>query len=585
MAITGGIIKIAGPAVIARGMTGARMYDIVHVGKERLIGEIIRLDGDTAFVQVYEDTSGLYIGEPVESTGQPLAVELGPGLLFGVFDGIQRPLKDIRQQKGDFIERGASAVALDREKRWTFTPAVKVGDEVGPGDVIGEVQEFGLVHRIMVPPDAAGARVKEIRGGAVRVTDVVGRLEDGRELRLMHTWPVRFSRPLVQRLEPREPLVTGQRIIDVLFPVAQGGTAAIPGPFGAGKTVMQQTLSKWADADVIIYVGCGERGNEMTHVLDEFPKLEDPRTGRPLMERTIIIANTSNMPVAAREASVYTGITMAEYWRDQGYKVALMADSTSRWAEAMREISSRLEEMPAEEGYPPYLSSRLAAFYERAGRVVCQGAPERRGSVTVVGAVSPPAGDLSEPVTQATLRMVGTFWSLEGSLAHRRHFPAIHWLRSYSLYSSLFRQWYKENLPEDFETLRDRALALLQQEAELQEIVQLVGPDALQDDQRLVIEAGKMLREDFLQQSAFGDDAFSPFPKSYGILKAILTFYDEAAVALKRGMLMDDLLNLPAIEQVARLKDVPKEQFEAHITEFLRQLPQAFAVQPASAGS
>ena len=585
MAITGGIIKIAGPAVIARGMTGARMYDIVRVGKERLIGEIIRLDGDTAFVQVYEDTSGLYIGEPVESTGQPLAVELGPGLLFGVFDGIQRPLKDIRQQKGDFIERGASAVALDREKRWTFTPAVKVGDEVGPGDVIGEVQEFGLVHRIMVPPDAAGARVKEIRGGAVRVTDVVGRLEDGRELRLMHTWPVRFSRPLVQRLEPREPLVTGQRIIDVLFPVAQGGTAAIPGPFGAGKTVMQQTLSKWADADVIIYVGCGERGNEMTHVLDEFPKLEDPRTGRPLMERTIIIANTSNMPVAAREASVYTGITMAEYWRDQGYKVALMADSTSRWAEAMREISSRLEEMPAEEGYPPYLSSRLAAFYERAGRVVCQGAPERRGSVTVVGAVSPPAGDLSEPVTQATLRMVGTFWSLEGSLAHRRHFPAIHWLRSYSLYSSLFRQWYKENLPEDFETLRDRALALLQQEAELQEIVQLVGPDALQDDQRLVIEAGKMLREDFLQQSAFGDDAFSPFPKSYGILKAILTFYDEAAVALKRGMLMDDLLNLPAIEQVARLKGVPKEQFEAHITEFLRQLPQAFAVQPASAGS
>ena len=585
MAITGGIIKIAGPAVIARGMTGARMYDIVHVGKERLIGEIIRLDGDTAFVQVYEDTSGLYIGEPVESTGQPLAVELGPGLLFGVFDGIQRPLKDIRQQKGDFIERGASAVALDREKRWTFTPAVKVGDEVGPGDVIGEVQEFGLVHRIMVPPDAARARVKEIRGGAVRVTDVVGRLEDGRELRLMHTWPVRFSRPLVQRLEPREPLVTGQRIIDVLFPVAQGGTAAIPGPFGAGKTVMQQTLSKWADADVIIYVGCGERGNEMTHVLDEFPQLEDPRTGRPLMERTIIIANTSNMPVAAREASVYTGITMAEYWRDQGYKVALMADSTSRWAEAMREISSRLEEMPAEEGYPPYLSSRLAAFYERAGRVVCQGAPERRGSVTVVGAVSPPAGDLSEPVTQATLRMVGTFWSLEGSLAHRRHFPAIHWLRSYSLYSSLFRQWYKENLPEDFETLRDRALALLQQEAELQEIVQLVGPDALQDDQRLVIEAGKMLREDFLQQSAFGDDAFSPFPKSYGILKAILTFYDEAAVALKRGMLMDDILNLPAIEQIARLKEVSKEQFEAHITEFLRQLPQAFGVQPAPAGS
>ena len=585
MAITGGIIKIAGPAVIARGMTGARMYDIVRVGKERLIGEIIRLDGDTAFIQVYEDTSGLYVGEPVESTSLPLAVELGPGLLFGIYDGIQRPLKDIRQQKGDFIERGATAVALDRDKRWAFRPTVKVGDEVGPGDVIGEVQEFGFLHRIMVPPDAARVPVKEIRGGEFGVTDVVGRLEDGRELRLMHTWPVRFARPLARRLEPREPLVTGQRIIDVLFPVAQGGTASIPGPFGSGKTVMQQTLAKWADADVIVYVGCGERGNEMTHVLDEFPELEDPRTGRKLMERTVIIANTSNMPVAAREASVYTGITMAEYWRDQGYKVALMADSTSRWAEAMREISSRLEEMPAEEGYPPYLSSRLAAFYERAGRGVCRGQPERRGSITVIGAVSPPGGDLSEPVTQATLRITGTFWSLDASLAHRRHFPAIHWLRSYSLYMSLFDRWYRENLPADYEQLRDRALALLQQEAELQEIVQLVGPDALQDDQRLVIEAGKMLREDFLQQSAFGDDAFSPFPKSYGILKAILAFYDEGSAALKRGMLMDDILNLPAIEQIARLKDVPKEQFEAHITEFFRQLPQAFAVQPASAGS
>ncbi len=585
MAITGQIIKIAGPAVIARGMTGARMYDIVRVGKERLIGEIIRLDGDTAFIQVYEDTSGLYVGEPVESTNLPLAVELGPGLLFGIYDGIQRPLKDIRQQKGDFIERGATAVALDREKRWAFTPMIKAGDEVGPGDVIGEVQEFGLLHRIMVPPDAARARVQEIRGGEVHVADVVGRLEDGRELRLMHTWPVRFARPLTRRLDPREPLVTGQRIIDVLFPVAQGGTASIPGPFGSGKTVMQQTLAKWADADVIIYVGCGERGNEMTHVLDEFPELEDPRTGRKLMERTVIIANTSNMPVAAREASVYTGITMAEYWRDQGYKVAVMADSTSRWAEAMREISSRLEEMPAEEGYPPYLSSRLAAFYERAGRGVCQGNPERRGSITVIGAVSPPGGDLSEPVTQATLRITGTFWSLDASLAHRRHFPAIHWLRSYSLYTALFDRWYRENLPEDYAQLRDHALALLQQEAELQEIVQLVGPDALQDEQRLIIEVGKMLREDFLQQSAFGDDAFSPFPKSYGILKAIMVFYDEGSAALRRGMLMDDILNLPAIEQVARLKEVAKEQFEAHITEFLRQLPQAFGVQPAAAGS
>lgn len=582
MAIAGQIIRIAGPAVIAKGMTGTRMYDIVRVGKERLVGEIIRLEGDTAFIQVYEDTSGLYIGEPVESTNLPLTLELGPGLLFGVFDGIQRPLKDIRAQKGDFIERGATAPALDREKRWAFTPTVKTGDEVGPGDVLGEVQEFGLTHRIMVLTDAARSKVTEIKSGEFTVTDVIGRLDDGRELRLMQNWPVRFARPLAQRVDPREPLVTGQRIIDVLFPVAMGGTASIPGPFGSGKTVMQQTLAKWADADVIIYVGCGERGNEMTHVLDEFPELEDPRTGRPLMERTIIIANTSNMPVAAREASVYTGITMAEYWRDQGYKVALMADSTSRWAEAMREISSRLEEMPAEEGYPPYLSSRLAAFYERAGRVVCLGTPERRGSITVVGAVSPPGGDLSEPVTQATLRITGTFWSLDASLAHRRHFPAIHWLRSYSLYSSLFGQWYEDNLPEDFQALRDRALALLQQEAELQEIVQLVGPDALQDDQRLVIEAGKMLREDFLQQSSFSDvDAYSPFAKSYGMLKAIITFYDEASAALKRGMLMDDILNLPEIEQVARLKDVAKDAWDRHIEEFLKRLPDAFGTQLA----
>jgi len=585
VAISGQIIKIAGPAVVSKGMTGARMYDIVRVGKERLIGEIIRLEGDTAFIQVYEDTSGLYVGEPVESTGLPLAVELGPGLLFGIFDGIQRPLKEVRAQKGDFIERGATAPALDREKRWAFTPTVQPGAEVGPGDVLGEVQEFGFTHRIMLPPDAARSKVKEITGGEFTVTDVLGRLEDGRELRLMHPWPVRFARPLASRLDPREPLVTGQRIIDVLFPVAMGGTAAIPGPFGSGKTVMQQTLSKWADADVIIYVGCGERGNEMTHVLDEFPELEDPRTGRPLMERTVIIANTSNMPVAAREASVYTGITMAEYWRDQGYKVALMADSTSRWAEAMREISSRLEEMPAEEGYPPYLSSRLAAFYERAGRVVCQGHPERRGSISVVGAVSPPGGDLSEPVTQATLRIVGTFWSLDGGLGNRRHFPAIHWLRSYSLYTPLLQQWYRDNLPEDFEPLRRRATALLQQEAELQEIVSLVGPDALQDDQRLVIEAGKMLREDFLQQSAYSDDAFSPFPKSYGILKAIVAFYDEGSAALRRGMFLDDILNLPQIEQIARLKEVSTDAWDKHIEDFLKRLPEAFGAQAARASS
>jgi len=583
MAIRGSIIKIAGPAVIARGMTGARMYDVVRVGTEGLLGEIIRLDGDTAFVQVYEDTSGLYIGEPVESTGTPLTVELGPGLLYGVFDGILRPLEAVRRQKGDFIARGAVVEALDRARRWAFTPTVAPGDRVGPGDAVGWVQEFGFTHRILVPPFVTGGEVAEVRRGEVTVADTVCRLKDGTALSLMHRWPVRQPRPVRQRLDPREPFVTGQRIIDILFPVAMGGTAAIPGPFGAGKTVMQQTLAKWGDADVIIYVGCGERGNEMTHVLDEFPELIDPRTGRPLMERTIIIANTSNMPVAAREASVYTGITLAEYWRDQGLKVAMMADSTSRWAEAMREISSRLEEMPAEEGYPSYLSSRLAAFYERAGRAVCIGQPERTGSITVVGAVSPPGGDFSEPVTQATLRIVGTFWALDDRLASRRHFPAINWLRSYSLYSQLFAPWYRDHMPADFEELRNRAGALLQREAELQEIVQLVGPDALQDDQRMVIEAGKMLREDFLQQSAFSDvDSDCPLPKSYGILKAILRFYDEASAALRRGMLLDDILNLKQIEEIGRMKDVPKDRFDAYIAEWLEQLPQAFGAKPAA---
>jgi len=585
MATQGEIIKIAGPAVIARGIPGARMYDLVRVGREGLLGEIIRLDGATAFIQVYEDTSGLQVGEPVHTTGAPLSLELGPGLLTSIFDGIQRPLESVRRQKGDFIARGAVTEALDRSKTWMFVPTASVGQQVGPGDVLGWVQEFGFQHRILVPPGVRGGRLAELREGACTVEDVIGRLEDGTALRLSHRWPVRVPRPVARKLDPREPFISGQRIIDVLFPVAMGGAAAIPGPFGSGKTVMQQTLAKWSNADVIIYVGCGERGNEMTHVLDEFPELEDPRTGRPLMERTIIIANTSNMPVAAREASVYTGITMAEYWRDQGYKVALMADSTSRWAEAMREISSRLEEMPAEEGYPPYLSSRLAAFYERAGRAVCLGQPERHGSVTVVGAVSPPGGDLSEPVTQATLRIVGTFWSLDASLAHRRHFPAIHWLRSYSLYTPLFRDWYREHMPEDFEALRDRAAALLQREAELQEIVQLVGPDALQDDQRLVIEAGKMLREDFLQQSSFSEvDAYCSLEKAYGMLKAILSFYDEASAALRRGMPMDEILNLKQIEEIARMKEVPNDQFGAYIAAWFARLPEAFGAKAAAGG-
>jgi len=587
VAIRGSIIKIAGPAVIAHGMLGARMYDIVRVGQEGLLGEIIRLDGESAFVQVYEDTSGLRLGEPVESTGNPLTVELGPGLLTGIFDGILRPLEAVRKQKGDFIARGAVVEALDRQKKWAFEPTVKSGDSVKPGDAIGWVQEFGFKHAILVPPTSKGGTVAEIQRGEFTVVDPVCRLTDGTTLTMMQRWPVRSARPAQQRMDPTEPFITGQRVLDVLFPVAMGGTAAIPGPFGSGKTITQQTLAKWGDADVIIYVGCGERGNEMTHVLDEFPELVDPRTGRPLMERTVIIANTSNMPVAAREASVYTGITLAEYWRDQGVKVAVMADSTSRWAEAMREISSRLEEMPAEEGYPSYLSSRLAAFYERAGRVICLGKPERRGSITVIGAVSPPGGDLSEPVTQATLRITGTFWALDDKLASRRHFPAVNWLRSYSLYTQLFRVWYKENMPSDFEQKRDRAGALLQREAELQEIVQLVGPDALQDDQRMIIEAGKMLREDFLQQNAYTDDAHSPLLKSYGILTAILAFYDQALAALKRGMLLDDILNLKAIEEIGRMKDVPKDQFDAYMKRWLEQLPSAFAapaVQPAAAG-
>ncbi len=585
MAMKGVIVKISGPAVIAKGMTGARMYDIVRVGREGLLGEIIRLDGETAFVQVYEETSGLYVGEPIESTENPLTVELGPGLLTGIFDGVQRPLESIRQQKGDFIARGAVVSALDRKKRWTFEPSVSRGTHVGPGDVLGSVQEFGFKHQILVPPTVKGDEVAEIKRGEFTVIDPICRLKGGTEIAMMHLWPVRQARPVKDRQAPREPFITGQRIIDVLFPVAMGGTAAIPGPFGSGKTIMQQTLAKWGDADVIIYVGCGERGNEMTHVLEEFPELEDPRTGRPLMERTIIIANTSNMPVAAREASVYTGITMAEYWRDQGLKVAVMADSTSRWAEAMREISSRLEEMPAEEGYPSYLSSRLAAFYERAGRVVCLGTPERRGSITVIGAVSPPGGDLSEPVTQATLRITGTFWALDDKLASRRHFPAINWLRSYSLYTDLFKPWYKDNVPPEFEALRARTNALLQREAELQDIVQLVGPDALQDDQRMVIEVGKMLREDFLQQNAYTDDAHCSLEKSYGMLKSIFAFYDEASTALKRGMLLDDILNLPQIEEIARMKDVHKGEFEAYITGWLKQLPAAFSEKPAEAAA
>jgi V/A-type H+/Na+-transporting ATPase subunit A len=586
MAVVGEITRISGPAVIARGLAGARMYDIVRVGKEKLIGEIIRLDGDTAFVQVYEDTSGLYVGEPVESTDAPLTLELGPGMLSTVCDGIQRPLDKIREAQGDFISRGVVVNSLDRSRKWKFVSKVTKGDHVGPGDVVGEVQEFSYAHRIMVPPTAEEGEIAEIRSGEFTVTDEVARLANGTSLRLMQTWPVRIPRPVARKLEPTELFVTGQRILDVLFPVAMGGTAAIPGPFGSGKTVVQQTLSKWSNADIIVYVGCGERGNEMTDVLTEFPELEDPRTGRPLMERTNLVANTSNMPVAAREASIYTGVTMAEYFRDMGYRVALMADSTSRWAEALREISSRLEEMPAEEGYPPYLASRLSAFYERAGRAVVLGRDERVGAVTVVGAVSPPGGDLSEPVTQSTLRIVGTFWSLDAQLAYRRHFPAINWNRSYSLYETLLTPWYTKNVAEDFADQRAWVSAMLAREAGLQEVVQLVGPDALQDQERMVIETGKMIREDFLQQSAFSDvDASCTLEKAYWMIRGIRAFYEQATAALERGRDIDEIINLPQIEEIARFKEVPNDKFRAHIDTFLRALPDAFGAVPAQAGS
>ena len=587
MVTAGEITRISGPAVIARGLAGARMYDIVRVGKEKLIGEIIRLDGNTAFVQVYEDTSGLYVGEPVESTGAPLALELGPGMLSSIYDGIQRPLDKIREAQGDFISRGVVVNSLDRARRWTFTPKVSKGDRVGPGDIVGEVQEYSYAHRIMVPPDAAEDEVAEINSGEFTVTDVIGRLKSGRELRMMQSWPVRFPRPARRKLDPTELFVTGQRILDILFPVAMGGTAAVPGPFGSGKTVVQQTLSKWSNADIIVYVGCGERGNEMTDVLTEFPELEDPRNGRPLMERTILVANTSNMPVAAREASIYTGVTMAEYFRDMGYRVALMADSTSRWAEALREISSRLEEMPAEEGYPPYLSSRLSAFYERAGRAVVLGSDEERiGAVTVVGAVSPPGGDLSEPVTQSTLRIVGTFWSLDAQLAYRRHFPAINWNRSYSLYEGLLNSWYAKNVAPDFTEQRGWVSAILAREAGLQEVVQLVGPDALQDQERLVIEAGKMIREYFLQQSAFSEvDASSSLEKGYWMIRGIRAYYEAALAGLEAGMTIDEIINVPQVEQIARFKEVPNDKFRAYIDEFLKSLAATFAEKTKAAAT
>lgn len=548
----GTIIRVAGPVVVAENLIGAQMYEVARVGALGLIGEVIRLEGDRATIQVYEDTSGLRVGDPVETTGAPLQVELGPGLLGSIFDGIQRPLPFVRDQVGDFIARGVSATPVDRTKRWEFTPLVRAGERVQPGDILGTVAETAhLTHRILVPPNAQGI-IEEIRAGVFTVDESIGALRTSDNtilpLSLAQKWPVRQARPYARKLDPDTPLLTGQRVIDSFFPIAKGGTAIIPGGFGSGKTVAEQTLAKWADADIVIYVGCGERGNEMTEVLAEFPRLTDARTNEPLMRRTILIANTSNMPVAAREASIYTGITLAEYYRDMGYAVALMADSTSRWGEALREVSGRLEEMPGEEGYPAYLATRLADFYERAGRVIALGKDQRVGSITVIGAVSPPGGDFSEPMTQNSLRVAGAFWGLDTGLARRRHFPAISWIKSYSLYD--LRKWFVENVASDWEAQTGEALALLQKEAELLEIVQLVGSDALPESEKALLKIGQMLREDYLQQFAFHEiDGFCPPKKQYWMLRVILTFHRELARLIKHGAALERVVQTSTLTQ------------------------------------
>ena len=564
---TGKISKIAGPLVVATGMREANMFDVVRVSDSKLIGEIIEMHGDRASIQVYEETSGLGTGEPVESTGEPLSVELGPGLIEGIFDGIQRPLEKIRELVGNSLVRGVEVPALDREKKWHFVPKVKAGDKVVGGDILGTVQETEIVeHRIMVKPGVVGT-VKTIAEGDYTVTEQIGSIEtvNGEELpvTLMQKWPVRRGRPFEKKLAPNVPLVTGQRVVDTLFPIAKGGVAAIPGPFGSGKTVTQHQLAKWAEADIVVYIGCGERGNEMTDVLNEFPELIDPHTGKSLMERTVLIANTSDMPVAAREASIYTGITIAEYFRDMGYSVALMADSTSRWAEALREMSGRLEEMPGEEGYPAYLGSRLAQFYERAGRVISLGSDGREGALSVIGAVSPPGGDISEPVSQATLRIVKVFWGLDSALAYKRHFPAINWLTSYSLYADSLGSWFNENVSDEWTTLRARLMALLSDEASLDEIVKLVGMDALSPTDRLKMETARSIREDFLHQLAFHEvDTYSSLRKQYLMMKLVLRFYDGSLDALKKGADIEKLVSIPSRESIGRFKYVPEKDIE-----------------------
>ncbi len=562
----GMISKVSGPLVVAEGLTNAKMYDLVRVGKERLMGEVIELRGKTASIQVYEETIGLGPGDPVYATGEALSVELGPGLLESIYDGVQRPLDVIRDKVGDFIARGVEAPGLDREKKWDFKPVAKVGDKVSTGDILGTVQETTIIeHKVMVPPDVEG-ELKEIYSGEFTVEEPIAILEkDGKkhEITMLQKWPVRCGRPYKKKTPPSVPLLSGQRVIDTFFPVAKGGTACVPGPFGSGKTVIQHQLAKWANAEIIIFIGCGERGNEMTDVLMEFPKLKDPYSGDPLMRRTVLIANTSNMPVAAREASVYTGITIGEYFRDMGYSVALQADSTSRWAEALREISGRLEEMPGEEGYPAYLGSRAAAFYERAGRTICLGKDEREGSLTVVGAVSPPGGDLSEPVTQNTLRIVKVFWGLEDQLAYQRHFPAINWLQSYSLYMNETEEYWTKEVDPEFKKLRADAMAILQREAELKEIVRLVGVEALSTNERILMETARSIREDFLQQNAFHEvDTFSSLKKQFLMLKTIMRFHDTALEAIEKGINIKDILDAPIREKISRAKFIKEEEIE-----------------------
>ena len=555
---TGTIKKVAGPLVIAEGMRDANMFDVVRVSSQRLIGEIIEIHGDEASIQVYEETSGLGPGEPVESMGVPMSVELGPGLITSIYDGIQRPLDDIMKISGNNLKRGVEVASLKRDKKWEFVPVAKAGDEVEAGDVLGTVQETIVVQqKIMVPYGVKGT-VKEIKAGTFTVEEVVAVIatEKGdKELTMMQRWPVRKGRPYQKKLPPVKPLVTGQRVIDTFFPIAKGGVAAVPGPFGSGKTVIQHQLAKWAEADIVVYIGCGERGNEMTDVLNEFPELKDPKTGQSLMERTVLIANTSDMPVAAREASIYTGITIAEYFRDMGYSVALMADSTSRWAEALREMSGRLEEMPGEEGYPAYLGSRLAQFYVRAGHVVSLGKEGREGALSVIGAVSPPGGDISEPVSQATLRIVKVFWGLDSALAYKRHFPAINWLTSYSLYVDNMANWFNEEVAADWMEDRQKMMTILQEEAELNEIVQMVGMDALSPTDRLKMEAARSIREDFLHQNSFHEiDTYTPLRKQYLMMKLVLAFYEKSVDALNKGADMNALIAMPVREKIGRYK-------------------------------